>query len=119
VRQLFASTPVLRVADVRRSAEFYMKILGYEEPAFFGEPPEFCMLHRGEHDLMLATEGWSMHLRVADLAAERAAMEAAGMKVGEPRTTEYGMIELEVTDPDGHVICLGQDLERRPEDRDR
>jgi catechol 2,3-dioxygenase-like lactoylglutathione lyase family enzyme len=119
------------VSDLRRAADFYARVLGYEEPAFFGEPPVFCMLHRGPHDLMLSLaeepgqvrphgrfDVWDFHLRVADLEAERTAILAAGARLSSgPRGTEYGMTEITVDDPDGHRICLGQDRERRPEDR--
>jgi hypothetical protein len=60
---------------------------------------------------------WDMHLRIADLAAEETALRAAGVAITRgPEPTEYGMIELEVRDPDGHRVCFGQDLEGRPED---
>ncbi|MBS2024564.1 MAG: VOC family protein [Deltaproteobacteria bacterium] len=130
-RRVFASTPLLVVRDLRASAAFYEKVLGYEEPGFWGEPPVFCMLHRDEHDLMLSLAEspeqvrpngpacrWDVHLRVADLDAERAAIVAAGVTpVEETASTPYGMRELVVADPDGHWICLGQDVEMREEDR--
>ena len=117
-RHTFASTTLLLVRDIERSAGFYERVLGYEEPGFWGEPPGFCMLHRGPFDLMLqlaeepnqvAPKGrfgvWDMHLRVADLAAERAAIEAAGGAiVSECGPTEYGMLEMCVDDPDGYRI---------------
>jgi catechol 2,3-dioxygenase-like lactoylglutathione lyase family enzyme len=132
-RHVFASTPLLIVSDLERSAGFYERVLGYEEPAFFGEPPEFCMLHRDEHDIMLQLadepaevrpngvfDVWDVHLRVADLDAEMAAILAAGGSLAAgPITTEYEMREIEILDPDGHRICLGQDLEQRPEDLGR
>lgn len=76
------------------------------------------MLHRGEHDLMLKLASapdqvrphgkfgtWDFHLRVADLEAERRAIEAAGASCSTLRRTEYGMIEIEVEDPDGHPVA--------------
>jgi hypothetical protein len=47
-RRVFASSPFLIVRDVRVSAAFYEKVLGYEEPGFWGEPPSFRMLHRND-----------------------------------------------------------------------
>jgi catechol 2,3-dioxygenase-like lactoylglutathione lyase family enzyme len=48
---------------------------------------------------------------VGDLEAEVAALRAAGVAIErEPSRTEYGMVEAEVSDPDGHRICFGQDL---------
>ena len=122
--KVFATTTVLVVADVARSIEFYGR-LGFGEPATFGEPVTFGMMNRGGFDLMLSCgtpqpsgEAWAMHLRIEDLVAEEAALRAAGVTIDRgPVTTFYEMYELEVLDPDGHRICFGQDIERRPEDR--
>ena len=129
MRKVLGSTPVLVVSDIHRAADFYVRVLGYQEPAFYGQPPRFAMMHRDEHDLMLelprgdgrvqphgAFDVWDLHLRVADLDAEKRAIEAAGWKCGDVETTEYDMREIIVFDPDGHRICLGQDLATRPED---
>ena len=122
--KVFATTTVLVVADVARSMEFYGR-LGFGEPSKVGEPVTFGMMNRGGFDLMLSCgapkpsgEAWAMHLRIEDLVAEEAALRAAGVTIDRgPVTTFYKMYELEIVDPDGHRICFGQDIERRPEDR--
>lgn len=115
LRKTFAVCPLLVVEDIQRAADFYVRVLGYTEPLFAGEPPSFCMMNRDGQDLMLCLERpWDYYLRVADLEEERRAIEAAGGKLrAGPRVTEYGMTEIEVEDPDGHIVCLGQDLEPR------
>ena len=115
LRKALAVCPLLVVKDLRRAADFYMNVLGYQEPLFAGEPPSFCMMNRDGQDLMLCTERpFDAYLRVADVEEERRAIEAAGGKLrAGPRVTEYEMVEIEVEDPEGHVICLGQDLEPR------
>ena len=123
--RVFATTTVLVVSDLSRALDFYAR-LGFGEPATFGEPPVFAMANREGYDLMLklgtphpADDAWAMHLRIADLAAEEDALRSAGVAIARgPMTTEYAMYELEVVDPDGHRICFGQDVERRPEDRE-
>jgi predicted enzyme related to lactoylglutathione lyase len=108
-------TPLLVVADVRRAADFYVRVLGYQQATFFGEPPSFCLLNREGFELMLShRRPWDVYLRVADIDVERQAIEAAGgaLRAG-PRVTEYGMTEIEVEDPDGHVVCLAQEMEPR------
>ncbi|MGZ3442121.1 MAG: VOC family protein [Polyangia bacterium] len=123
--RVFATTTVLVVSDLARSLEFYGR-LGFGEPATFGEPPVFAMANREGFDLMLKRgrpqppdDAWAMHLRIADLAAEEEALRAAGVTIARgPATTGYAMYELEVVDPDGYRVCFGQDVERRPEDRD-
>ena len=51
--------------------------------------------------------------------AAYAYLVAGGKIVEEKARTDYGMREIVIQDPDGHWICLGQDLERRDEDRGR
>jgi catechol 2,3-dioxygenase-like lactoylglutathione lyase family enzyme len=129
-RHLFASTPLLVCTDVDRVLDFFVEVLGYREPVRIGTPAVFAMAHRDEHDIMLrrarpavalvpnAEHGaWDLHLRVEDLDAEITALAAAGVALhAGPRDTEYGMREIEILSPEGHLIALGQDHERRPED---
>jgi catechol 2,3-dioxygenase-like lactoylglutathione lyase family enzyme len=123
--RVFATTTVLNVADVPRALAFYAK-LGFADPATYGED-NFGMANRDGFDIMLQrgtpspnNTAWDMHVRVEDLAAEERALRAEGVTITRgPESTEYGMIELEVRDPDGHRVCFGQDLERRPEDAGR
>jgi catechol 2,3-dioxygenase-like lactoylglutathione lyase family enzyme len=117
-------TPVLLVTDLQRSLDFYIRVLGYEDPAVHGDPPCFAMINRDGLDLMLSlAEGsskphpngahgvWDFHLRVSDLAADMARISAAGVAIDRgPTDTFYEMREIEVLDPDGYRICLGQDL---------
>jgi hypothetical protein len=124
MRKVLRSTPLLVVSDVRRSAEFFVRVLAYADPTFYGgDPPRFAMLNRDGHDLMLeiprgggsvAPHGrfgvWDLHLLVEDVQAERQAIEASGWKCSPIATTEYEMLEITVEDPDGHRICLGQNV---------
>jgi hypothetical protein len=51
-----------------------------------------------------------VYLRTPDLAAEKAALERAGVAIArQPERTVYDMVEMEVLDPDGYRICYGQD----------
>ena len=120
--KVLATTPVFIVRDLARSIAFYCEKLGFVEPATWGEPPSFGMLNRDGFDLMLSCPEhetqlhavrpqWDMHIRVDDVAAEKAALEAAGVPIVRgPEQTFYDMIEIEVLDPDGHRICFGQDI---------
>src|SRR5436309_2858121 len=112
MRKVLRSTPLLVVSDVKRAADFYVRVLGYQEPTFYGGN-RFAMLHRDEHDLMLEIprgDGkvqphgrfgvWDLHLRVADVEAEKRAIDAAGWPCSEIVTTEYEMREVTVEDPD-------------------
>ena len=125
---LRAVTPLLVVADLQRSIAFYRDCLGYADANAWGEPPCFAMTHRDGFDLMLSLAGnpvqvqpngrhdvWDVYLKVDDLGAEIAALRAAGVTIVKgPTDTEYGMREIEIQDPDGHRICIAQDLSAAP-----
>jgi catechol 2,3-dioxygenase-like lactoylglutathione lyase family enzyme len=122
--KILATTPLFVVANLKRSLEFYCLKLGFGEPGVWGDPPCFGMINRDLFDLMLSVAKkpehirpngvhgtWDMYIKVADLAAEIAALRAAGVAFEHrPEKTEYDMIELEVVDPDGYRICFGQDV---------
>jgi predicted enzyme related to lactoylglutathione lyase len=82
------------------------------------------MLHRDGFELMLSLAEkpgqvkphgphgvWDVYLRVADVATEAEALRAAGGALDKgPTDMFYEMREIECLDPDGHRICLAQDL---------
>ena len=119
-----AVTPLLVVTDLQRALDFYCAKLGFVEPNVHGDPPCFAMMNRDGFELMLSLaeeparvrphglEGiWSFYVVVADIAAEIAALRSAGVALDKgPTETFYGMREVEVLDPDGHRICLAQDI---------
>lgn len=120
-----ATTPCLIVSDLNRSIAFYRDMLGFREPAVWGEPPSFGMLHRDGFDLMLTLTAnaervrpngaigvWDFYIKVEDADLEAEALRAAGVVLArEPEETEYGMTEIEVVDPDGYRICFGSDMD--------
>lgn len=117
-------TPLLVVSDFPRALDFYQRALGFVEPSVWGEPPCFAMLNRDGFELMLSlaekegdvrpngpTGRWDCYLRVDDVAAEIAALAAAGVPLASgPTDTFYQMREVEVLDPDGHRVCLAEDV---------
>ena len=121
---LRATTPLFVVSDLGRALKFYER-LGFVARRTWGEPPCFAMPRRGGFELMLSQaespsrvrpngpDGiWDVYLRVEDLAAEKAALEAAGVPIARtPEATVYGMLEMEILDPDGYRICYAQDVE--------
>jgi catechol 2,3-dioxygenase-like lactoylglutathione lyase family enzyme len=124
---VLATTPLLVVSDLQRAIRFARDVLGFGEPSVWGEPPCFAMLQRGQFELMLslaAGEGrprpngngvWDVYVRVQDVAAEVAAIKAAGGELDKgPTDTFYAMREVEVVDPDGHRWCFAQDVSALP-----
>jgi catechol 2,3-dioxygenase-like lactoylglutathione lyase family enzyme len=119
-----AAVPVLRVASVRRSIDWYESVLGFV-PDAVGPPadPVFAILRRDGVELMLqrvstdvgeprsatrAGGGWDVYLRIDDAAAVREAVRAKIPEVGPIELRPYGCKEFVLTDPDGHAIVLGE-----------
>ena len=112
------ATPVLRVADYRRARAFYTDILGFDVIEEAGEPDTgFGILRAGKAQLFLMAwngaeadhDGWRVYLYPEDLSGRVAHMKTTGTAFSGPLVTEYGMREVEVRDPDGNVLCLGED----------
>lgn len=112
---------VLAVHDVRKSAEFYVRALGFE---VFAEPPGWifvrkdrCTIMLGEcpddlHPSQLGCHSYFAYLLVDDLDACHAKIRTSGLaaRLGEITAQPWGMRELALTTPDGHRIMLGQPI---------
>ncbi len=119
------AVPVLRVADVARSIEWYRDTLAFVGDPFPATPPfEFAILRQGQVELMLRRGSppvrseprqydWDVYLRrEGDRFREVfAALKARGVVTRRLEWMFYGTAEFEITDPDGYVLCLSQPLE--------
>ena len=117
--------PVLRVADVARSLEWYRSTLGFAGDPFPPAPPhEFAILHNGQAELMLRRGAppararpkqydWDVYLRLdgGDFRGLFAKCTAEGIVNRRLEQMFYGLAEFEIIDPDGYVICLSQLLD--------
>jgi len=117
--------PVLRVADVARSIEWYRQSLGFVGDPFPAHPPyEFAILRSGTEEIMLrcgtppARSGpkqyvWDVYLRLEDVPFRElsAQLQARGIVTRRLERMFYGLAEFEITDPDGYVLCLSQALD--------
>jgi uncharacterized glyoxalase superfamily protein PhnB len=119
-----AHAPVLLVRDVPRAHRYYASALGFGAPRMWGEPPTFCIVRRDGLELMLSqvdagdafrTNGSYGHridayFWVSDVDALHAEFTEKGAEVtSAPEDRFYGCREFEVRDPDGHVLCFGQE----------
>ena len=119
------AVPVLRVADVARSLDWYRSTLAFVGDPFPATPPfEFAILRQGQVELMLRRGSppvrtkprpydWDIYLRREGdrLREVFAAFSAQGIVTRRLERMFYGPAEFEITDPDGYVICLSQQLE--------
>ncbi len=111
-----------QVKDVARAAEFYTQHLGFT--VTHQKLPAFATLSLGDTDLLLSGPeasgsrpmpdgrrqepgGWNrVVLRVADLPAYIAALEAAGVRFRNEMETGPAGRQIQVEDPDGNPIEL-------------
>jgi catechol 2,3-dioxygenase-like lactoylglutathione lyase family enzyme len=106
----FHSTiPILRVAQLERSVDFYLRVLGFTVDWRGGV---MASLSRGGASVMLC-EGDQGNPRtwvwcgVSDAEALCREFTAAGATIRLPLTNYWWALEFHVEDPDGHVLRFG------------
>lgn len=118
------AVPVLRVADVAQSIEWYRSVLGFASEPFPAAPPyAFAILRHGSCELMLRRGtstarpqprqyDWDIYLRREGPSFRElyAAFQARGIVTRRLEQMFYGLAEFEIADPDGYVLCLSQQL---------
>jgi uncharacterized glyoxalase superfamily protein PhnB len=121
-------TPILYVQEIEPSLPFWVERLGFEKTV---EVPEgdklgFVILVRQGYEVMLqtveslkadrggdlaaGTGSASLFIEVDDFAEFRSRLEGAEVVLPE-RVAFYGMREMAVREPGGHVVCIAA-LER-------
>ena len=115
---LTSSVPVLRVSDYPRARAFWEGVLGFDVVEEAGEPVTGFGIYRSGRAqvFLIAWDGpeatydrWRAYFHSDDLDAMISRLDAADQPYKGPVVTEYGMREVEVTDPDGNCACFGQD----------
>jgi predicted enzyme related to lactoylglutathione lyase len=118
-------SPVLLVADIQRSVEYFRDKLGFECEVY-GEPPDFAAARRDETTLLLALcddperivpnwkiveNIWNVYIRVDDADAVYAEVQERGAGIDYTiYDAPHGFREFGVQDPDGHDIAFGQPI---------
>jgi len=119
--------PVLQVADVSASADFYTGKLGFTSHGVWGDPPGFCIVQRGNVTLALdrsrdgavpLNQYWAAYVYVGDADALCAELRAKDVAIVRgPDDMDYGCRDFDIRDPDGHLIAFGHDLDPGKDDR--
>lgn len=125
--KIIGGAPILLVADVLKSADYYRDRLGFAYERFLGNPPSFCMPRRDGHIVMLSQVDdpkhivphykvvpnmWNIYFWVDDVEAIYAELKDRGATIDyELGVKEYGVMEFGVQDLDGYDIAFGQDIE--------
>jgi catechol 2,3-dioxygenase-like lactoylglutathione lyase family enzyme len=113
--------PLLRVADVGKSAAWYRDMLGFEIDAFPDGPPHvFAILRRDSVELMLRRspfgrdpkwEDWDVRIPLIEGLRElHARLSSGGVVCRGLEQMPYCDTEFDVRDPDGYVICFSEML---------
>jgi catechol 2,3-dioxygenase-like lactoylglutathione lyase family enzyme len=123
--QLINASPYFLVTDVLASARWYRDQLGFQFTTW-GEPADFAIVFREPVEILLRQArapfsprgyrslkpaGIDALLRVDDVDALAVELTGRGVKLhSEPVTRFYKWRELEVSDPDGYILCFAQDV---------
>ena len=123
--KILSAVPVLEVANVESSIDWYSEMLSFTADPFPETPPfQFAILGHGDTELMLQCGTskiprdpqpyrWNVYLRLADDQLRELYAQLSKSSVVSRRLERmfYGLAEFEITDPDGYVVCLSEELE--------
>jgi catechol 2,3-dioxygenase-like lactoylglutathione lyase family enzyme len=103
-----------QVRDLDAARRFYREQLGFTE-TFFDAQDQWSQLERNGMQIALTTgepqgDGAVAHVEVEDVKGEAARLRAQGVAVGVVLELHGEMRLLEVVDPDGNRIELGEDV---------
>ena len=121
------SAGVLLVKDVETAANYHRDQLGFAYDRLWNDPPNFVILKRDQHFVMLAQPDdpakvvphwtvmdkmWDLYFWVDDVDAIYQEMQARGAIIDYSLyLTPYGIKEFGVQDLDGHDIAFGEPVD--------
>ena len=114
---LFSIEPVLKVTDVKATAEYYRDTLGFEIDLLYGDPPTHAVMRRGiviqfalGEEADVGSSGW-MYVRMSrDMDGFYDELKSRGANiVSERETKPWGKREFDVEDCNGYRIRFGID----------
>jgi uncharacterized glyoxalase superfamily protein PhnB len=111
-----ALTPILYVRDFAEAMDYYTKKLLFRKLWEWGDPPGFGAVALGKVEIFFCLEGqgrpgtWlSIFMEEVDAYHERLLQTGAEI-LQPPRDMPWGMREMEVRDPNQHVIRFGHGI---------
>jgi predicted enzyme related to lactoylglutathione lyase len=129
-RPRWSIAPHFIVDDVVASANFYRDRLGFAYERFWGDPPAFCMVHRGGIIIMLSQleekgmmrpngaavaggDAWDAYVWVPDADALHDEFVGRGVTIARRLCDQpYGNRDFDVLDCNGYRLCFGHSIER-------
>lgn len=125
--------PHFIVDDILTTANFYRDTLGFDYERIWGDPPVFCMVHRGGVTIMLnqiepkgrmrpnhlveaSGDAWDAYVWVDDADALYEEFTRKGVKITRPICDQpYGNRDFDIEDCNGYRLCFGSDITSRTE----
>jgi catechol 2,3-dioxygenase-like lactoylglutathione lyase family enzyme len=119
VTRFLAIMPVLRVADLQRSIEWYVGVLGLHLDRRWSsdEDGENCFIRAGDLELLLSTGAHlggppsftgTLYFRVVGVDALYEVVRDRPEIVWPLERQEYGTREFGIRDPDGYVLAFAE-----------
>ena len=107
-------SPILRVASLRASLDYYVRVLGFTKAAWVSDNATFGMVTRDGCSIYLCENdqghpGTWVWIGVHDVEKLDREFRQRGAVIREGLTNYSWAYELRVEDPDGHVIRFGSD----------
>lgn len=108
------SVPILYSSDVRKSITYYTDVLGFDNEWIWDHESSFGGVSKDSIEIFFCKDGqghpgtW-IAIMVDDVdELYHRVQEKGGHVVSQPENKEWGLREMLVQDPDGHIIRFGQ-----------
>lgn len=107
-------TPVLFSSDVAKSIDYYINVLQFDNHWTWDDPPTFGGVSKNLVDIFFCKEcqgspGTWIAIMLDNVDNYYETIKAKGADIHyPPETKEWGLREMLVKDPDGHIIRFGQ-----------
>jgi GNAT superfamily N-acetyltransferase len=113
------SVPILYSENVRRSLDYYTQVLGFDSKWEWDDPPTFGGVCKNLVEIFFCEKGqghpgtW-LSVMVDNVDEFYEKVKARGARIRSvPENMEWGLREMLVEDPDGHILRFGQSIARK------
>jgi len=111
--------PILFSSDIAQSVQYYTEVLGFKGSWIWDEPASFGGVDMGEVRIFFCRDGQGQRgtwlaINLDDVDAYYQTISGKGAKIlNPPESFPWGMREMLVEDPDGHIIRFGHGISVR------
>jgi len=120
--QFQQSTPILYSENVRRSIDYYTQVLQFGNKWEWDDPPTFGGVSKDSVQLFFCEKGqghpgtW-IAIMVKNVDVYYETIKAAGAIIrAAPDDKDWGLREMLIEDPDGHILRVGHGISHRKEE---